>query len=251
MSEVPLPDGSYDAIVVDAEDLPDDQVGHVVPARRRGGGGPQSVLVAEQRLQSELFVREEHVQGRYVGAGGRADVPLAGAQPGLGPGDDDQLLLGFSVGESHAVGARPAGSGRTRQAPRLIAGLIPYASGVTDPEMHRTLVERQDLIERRAVAVFDRDTNEGAPWTATLGTKPVDARTAQRWRRAGQVVAAYRDRYQITDDQPLGAGGGSDAQKIDAARAAAALNRAKQLSQQAPDTEQPDLTVEARQGRTL
>ena len=147
--------------------------------------------------------------------------------------------------------ARPAGSGRTRQAPRLIAGLIPYASGVTDPEMHRTLVERQDLIERRAVAVFDRDTNEGAPWTATLGTKPVDARTAQRWRRAGQVVAAYRDRYQITDDQPLGAGGGSDAQKIDAARAAAALNRAKQLSQQAPDTEQPDLTVEARQGRTL
>ncbi len=147
--------------------------------------------------------------------------------------------------------ARPAGSGRTRQAPRLIAGLIPYASGVTDPEMHRTLVERQDLIERRAVAVFDRDTNEGAPWTAALGTKPADARTARRWRRAGQVVAAFRDRYQITDDQPLGAGGGSDAQKIDAARAAAALNRAKQLSQRAPDTEQPDLTVEARQGRTL
>ncbi len=59
-----------------------------------------------------------------------------------------------------------------------------------------------------------------------------------------QVVAAYRDRYQITDDTPLGTVAGSDAQKIDAARAETALKRAKQLSQQPPDTEQPDLTIE-------
>lgn len=44
---------------------------------------------------------------------------------------------------------------------------------------------------------------------------------------------------------------GSDAQKIDAARAETALKRAKQLSQQTPDAEQPDLTIETRQGRTL
>ncbi|MGK4187071.1 hypothetical protein AB0X98_02620 [Rothia koreensis] len=81
------------------------------------------------------------------------------------------------------------------QALRLIAGLIPYDSSVTGPEIHRTLVERQNLIVRRAVAVFDRDTSEGATWTAVLGTKPADARTAQRWRRPGQVVAACLDRY--------------------------------------------------------
>lgn len=147
--------------------------------------------------------------------------------------------------------ARPAGSGRTRQSPRLIAGLIPYASGVSDPEMHQALTERQELIERRAAAVFERDTTEGEPWTVALGNKPDDARSAQRWRRYGQVVAAYRDRYQITDDQPLGAAVGSDAQKIDAARADAALTRAKQLSQHTPATEQPDATLEVRQGRSL
>ncbi|WP_027287042.1 MobF family relaxase [Ruania albidiflava] len=147
--------------------------------------------------------------------------------------------------------ARPAGSGRTRRSPRLIVGLIPYASGVTDPEMHHALTEREELIEHRASAVLDRDLNEGEPWTAALGTKPADARTAQPWRQAGRVVAAYRDRYQITDDTPLGPGPGSDAQKLDAARATAALTRAQQLSRHTPNTEQPDPTMEARQGRAL
>ncbi|WP_454132169.1 C-terminal helicase domain-containing protein [Microbacterium lacticum] len=147
--------------------------------------------------------------------------------------------------------ARPAGSGRTRQAPRLIAGLIPYAAGVTDPEMHQALTERQQFIEQRASAVLTQDLDEGAPWTSALGRTPADVKTAGAWRRFGQVVAAYRDRYQITDDTPLGTIAGSDAQKIDAARAETALKRAKQLSQQTPDTEQPDLTIETRQGRTL
>lgn len=146
--------------------------------------------------------------------------------------------------------ARPAGSGRTRRSPRLIAGLIPYASGVTDPEMHHALTEREELIEHRASAVLDRDLNEREPWTAALGTKPADARAAQRWRQAGRVVAAYRDRYQITDDTPLGPDAGSDAQKLDAARATAALTRAQQLSRHTP-TEQPDLTMEARQDRSF
>src|SRR5690606_40342944 len=58
-----------------------------------------------------------------------------------------------------------------------------------------------------------RDLNEGEAWTAALGTKPADARAAQRWRQAGRVEAAYRDRYQVTDDTPLGPDAGSDAQK--------------------------------------
>ena len=147
--------------------------------------------------------------------------------------------------------ARPAGSGRTRRSPRLIAGLIPRASGVTDPEMHHALTEREELIEHRASAVLDRDLDEGEAWTAALGNKPTDVRAAQRWRQAGRVVAAYRDRYQITDDTPLGPDAGSDAQKLDAARATAALTRAQQLSRHTPNTEQPDLIMEARQGRTL
>lgn len=44
------------------------------------------------------------------------------------------------------------------------------------------------------------------------------------WRRAAVIVAAYRDRYQITDDRtPLGPPPQNTRQKIDRARAEAAL----------------------------
>ena len=46
---------------------------------------------------------------------------------------------------------------------------------------------------------------------------------------AARAVAAYRDRYRITDDAPLGAPPESAAQKIDAARARAALDKVRQL----------------------
>lgn len=42
---------------------------------------------------------------------------------------------------------RPAGSGRTRQAPRLIAGLIPEATGPMNLDMHQALTERRHLSE--------------------------------------------------------------------------------------------------------
>jgi conjugative relaxase-like TrwC/TraI family protein len=175
-------------------------------------------------------------------------VPRLVAARGFEDADDIASVLHHRVARATA---RPVGSGRTRQVPRLIAGLIPYASGVSDPEMRRTLVEREELIEQRAAAVLDRDLDQGEPWTGALGTKPENARTRARWRRYGQVVAAYRDRYQITDDTPLGTIADSDAQKIDAARAQAALQRAKQLSQRSPEQEQPDLAVEIEQGRRL
>lgn len=174
--------------------------------------------------------------------------PRLVAARGFSDADDIASVLHYRLTRATA---RPAGSGRMRRAPQLIAGLIPYASGVSDPEMQQALVERQELIERRAAAVLDRDMSKGAPWTTALGKQPAEGRAAQKWRRAGQVVAAYRDRYQVTDDQPLGAAAGSDAQKIDAARAETALQRARQLSQQTPEQEQQDLTVEARQGRSL
>ena len=116
--------------------------------------------------------------------------------------------------------------------------------------MHQALTEREALIEQRAGTLLTHALDEGEPWTAALGPRPEGA-AAARWRECGRIVAAYRDRYQITDDTPLGPEAGSDAQKIDAARAETALKRAKQLGQQTPEHEPPDLTVEVRQGRTL
>ena len=118
---------------------------------------------------------------------------------------------------------RPAGSGRTRQAPRLIAGLIPGATGTMTSDMQRALTERRHLIETRAEAVLDTALQTHEPWTTALGPMPDGERARQQWRRSALVVAAYRDRYQITDPAPLGAPPESTAQKIDRARAETAL----------------------------
>ncbi len=120
--------------------------------------------------------------------------------------------------------ARPAGSGRTRKPPRLIAGLIPYADGPMADDMRQALDERHELIEARADAVLTGALTDEALWTAQLGPASKDAKQQAAWRRAAVIVAAYRDRYQITDDRtPLGLTPQSTRQKIDRARAEAAL----------------------------
>ncbi|KDS92395.1 hypothetical protein DHOM_11195 [Dermabacter hominis 1368] len=119
--------------------------------------------------------------------------------------------------------ARPAGSGRTRRTPRLIAGLIPEATGPMTPDMQQALTERRYLIETRAEAVLDIALHTHELWVASLGPIPASGRERQQWRRRAVVVAAYRDRYQITDPTPLGAQPEGRAQKIDRARAESAL----------------------------
>ncbi|MEE1622440.1 MobF family relaxase [Zafaria sp. J156] len=125
--------------------------------------------------------------------------------------------------------ARPAGSGRARMTPQLIAGLIPEATGTMSGEFRQALTERRDLIETRADAILDAALTEQQGWTKALGIPPKDAKTAATWRRLARTVAAYRDRYGIADPAPLGAPAENDAQKIEAARARAALDRARDL----------------------
>ncbi len=111
--------------------------------------------------------------------------------------------------------------------------------------MRAALDEREELIEARADAVLDAALAENAPWTNALGTPPTDRRRAATWRKSARVVAAYRDRYRITGDTPLGAPPESAAQKIDAARAKRALAGASlQLTE--PRTGPPELRPVAR-----
>lgn len=150
----------------------------------------------------------------------------------LDDADDVAAVLHHRVATATA---RPAGSGRTRKAPRLIAGLIPEATGAMSDEMRQALNERRDLIEDRADAVLDRALDEAAPWTAELGPQPTNARRLAAWRRSARVVAAYRDRYQVTTDAALGTKAESAAQKTDAARARAALDAARAVTMKAQD----------------
>lgn len=84
-------------------------------------------------------------------------------------------------------------------------------------------------MEARADAVLDGALTESASWTTALGAPPADRRRAAARRKSARVIAAYRDRYRITDDAPLGAPPESAAQKIDAARARSALDKVRQL----------------------
>ncbi len=127
--------------------------------------------------------------------------------------------------------ARPAGSGRTRKAPALIAGLIPQAIGPMPDDMDHALTERRDLIEQRANAVLRNAIADKEPWTTQLGTTPKDEKQQATWWRTARTIAAYRDRHQITDIRtPLGPAPDSASQKIDAARARAAVTQARALA---------------------
>lgn len=141
--------------------------------------------------------------------------------------------------------ARAAGSGRARSAPKLIAGLVPEATGSMSDEMAVALSERRALMEERADAVLDRDVADGVRWVGELGTAPTEPRNAALWRRSARVVAAYRDRYQIATDTVLGAPPETTTQKIDRARAEAALRAIEKLSRPRR-TEAPVRGTEAR-----
>ena len=148
--------------------------------------------------------------------------PRLVAARGFADADDIISVLHYRVARATA---RPAGSGRTRKEPRLIAGLIPSADGPMTGDMRQALDERRELIETRAEAVLDTARDAGEAWTRPLGNPPRDPRNAQTWRRYARTIAAYRDRYDITEDTPLGPTPENTAQKIDRARAEAALRQ--------------------------
>ncbi|MES6118671.1 TrwC relaxase, partial [Cutibacterium acnes] len=76
------------------------------------------------------------------------------------------------------------------------------------------------------------------PWTGKLGTPPKDEKKHAAWWRAARTIAAYRDRYQVTDNRnPLGPAAESTSQTVEAARARAALNRARSIAGEDPTRE--------------
>lgn len=161
---------------------------------------------------------------------------------GFGDADDVAAVLRHRVATATS---RAAGSGRSRMAPRLITGLIPEATGTMSDEMHTALEERRILMEARADAVLDQEIADEAAWVRGLGTNPAEAQSAAAWRRSARVVAAYRDRYTITTDTALGAPPEATTQKIDRARAEAALRAIEKLNR-SPRAEAPVRAAKAR-----
>lgn len=145
---------------------------------------------------------------------------------------------------------RPAGAGRARRAPRLIAGLVPEAMGAIADDMRRALDERRGLIVQRADAVLGKAIADGVQWIASLGEVPAAESVRDRWMVAARTIAAYRDRYAVTTPSPLGLRPESTAQRIDHARAEGALQEVHRIDGAAtrvqPNREPSQRTVEGR-----
>jgi len=157
-------------------------------------------------------------------------VPRVVQARGFDDADDIASILHHRVA---AVTARSAGSSRRRKSPCLIAALIPEATDPMAEDMRRAVAERQDLIEARATALLDQALNNEEDWLRAFGAPLQEMRAAATWRQLARTVVAYRDQYRTTGPSPLGPPAQIDPQKIDAARARTALNRAHALTNRA------------------
>jgi hypothetical protein len=128
-----------------------------------------------------------------------------------------RLVAGRSLADAGDVAAvlhgrverwTQAASGRNRRSDNLIAGLIPRAQGVSDPEMAQALAERDQAMEERARTLADQAVETGERWADCLGTPPTALARRERWMRELSTLAAYRDRWNITGQSPLGKHGG-------------------------------------------
>lgn len=219
------------AALLAASGLTPDQVGDVLDSDAYGA------LSAELRHAEANHHDLDALLPRLVGARSLDDA------------DDIASVLHARVARATV---RPAGSGRTRKSPRLIVGLIPHASGQMADDMRQALDERRELIEARADAVLRGSLTDEAPWTADLGREPRSEKQKAAWWRAARTIAAYRDRYGITDDRtPFGPDPESTSQKIDAIRARAALNRAHAITNDEQSAQQVRQTAAARPARSL
>ena len=83
-------------------------------------------------------------------------------------------------------------------ATNLIAGLIPRATEVTDPDLGQALIEREHAIEERAIALAERAIEERAKWIQHLGQVPSHPTHQAAWLANVATIAAYRERWNIT-----------------------------------------------------
>lgn len=170
-------------------------------------------LTAELRRAEANGYNLHTVLPRVVASRGLADVHDIGA---------------VLISRLHHATARPKRTGRRRVEPDLIVGLIPVASGPMSPEQRQALHERRELMEARATALVERAIKDREPWVATV-SQTQGALASPSWADEIRIVAAYRDRYDITGAHPLGPVPASITQRADRERAAAALQRAHEL----------------------
>jgi conjugative relaxase-like TrwC/TraI family protein len=152
-----------------------------------------------------------------------------------------QLISGKSLADAADVAAvlhsrvdrwSNAAGGRRRHTEHLIAGPIPRAQGVTDPDMARALAERDHAMEERSRGLAQEAITARHSWVRALGDPPSESPQRERWLREVSTVAAYRDCWHIEGRRPLGAAPDREnlEQTAQRRRARAAGERAKAMT---------------------
>ena len=139
-----------------------------------------SDLLARSGLTNERLeqIRESSAYGPLLSAlrGAKArgididdDFPTLVTTRQLDDADDLAALLANRVASwTHKHGSRRIG------ASNLIAGLIPRATEVTDPDLGQALIEREHAIEKCAIALAERAIEQRANWIQHFGQVPSD-----------------------------------------------------------------------------
>ena len=61
------------------------------------------------------------------------------------------------------------------------------------------------ICDRRVTALADLAAEHQPAWARTLGAVPQDQAGRDQWLARAEIVVTYRDRYQLTNDHPIGA----------------------------------------------
>ena len=192
---------------------------------RSGLSDDDLATVTASGARGPLFagLRDAEARGLDV----EAALPQLVAGKSLADATDVASVLHSRVDRwSHAAG------GRRRHTGQLIAGLIPRAQGVTDPDMARALAERDHAMEQRALSLAEEAIAARHTWVRPLGPPPSGSAQRERWLREVSTVAAYRDRWHIEGQRPLGAAPDREdlEQTAQRKRALVAGERAKAIS---------------------
>ncbi|MGY0541414.1 MobF family relaxase [Nocardioides sp. YJ-D4] len=143
-----------------------------------------------------------------------------------------RLRLATGIAGTHQVSAGSA--------PGFIVGLIPAAQGPMATEMREALEQRRDVIETRANELAEAAVLAVSPWLRRLGEPPGTPAARRTWMTFVATVAAYRERYHITSDLPLGPGAQTESERSDRHQALSALRRATGIARVPGDSPQSE-----------
>jgi conjugative relaxase-like TrwC/TraI family protein len=191
---------------------------------RSGLSAEQAEHVRDSEAYGPLVAAFRNVEARGLDI--EAALPVIVAARALHGVED----IAATLRERVSNWTRANSHGPRQATTQLIAGIIPEALGVADPDYQRALTERADAMNRRAHTLAEQAVAASAAWTRPLGPPPADPARHAAWLHEIAIVAAYRERWGVTSRDPIAADRATIEKTGHEKRAEAAADRATRLA---------------------